>query len=81
VLARRARPPRPAGAADQAAPPRAVAGGGGDADRVAVRVLPAVRLRRHLHVRGRHAQRAAPPLCPWTATCCASCWARRSCAS
>ena len=30
------------------------------ADRLAVRVLAAVRLRRHLHVRGRHAQRRAP---------------------
>ena len=36
------------------------AGGGRDADRVAVRLLAAVRLRRHLHVRGRHAQRRAP---------------------
>ena len=30
------------------------------ADRLAVRLLAAVRLRRHLHVRGRHAQRRAP---------------------
>ena len=36
------------------------AGRGRDADRVAVRLLAAVRLRRDLHVRGRHAQRRAP---------------------
>ena len=36
------------------------AGRGRDADRVAVRLLAALRLRRHLHVRGRHAQRRAP---------------------
>ena len=35
-------------------------GRGRDADRVAVRVLAAVRLRRDVHVRGRHAQRRAP---------------------
>ena len=35
-------------------------GRGRDADGVAVRVLAALRLRRHLHVRGRHAQRRAP---------------------
>ena len=60
VPARRARPARPARAADQAAPARAVAGRGGDADRLAVRLLAAVRLRRDLHVRGRPAQRRAP---------------------
>ena len=43
----------------RAAPPRAVARRGRDADRVAVRLLAAVRLRRDLHVRGRHAQRRA----------------------
>ena len=43
-----------------AAPPRAVARRGRDADRVAVRLLAALRLRRDLHVRGRHAQRRAP---------------------
>ena len=39
---------------------RALAGRGRDADRVAVRLVAAVRLRRDLHVRGRHAQRRAP---------------------
>ena len=37
-----------------------VARRGRDADRLAVRLVPALRLRRHLHVRGRHAQRRAP---------------------
>ena len=39
---------------------RVCAGRGRDADGVAVRLLAAVRLRRHLHVRGRHAERRAP---------------------
>ena len=52
--------PGPARPADQAAPARALAGRGRDADGVAVRVLAAVRLRRDLHVRGRPAQRRAP---------------------
>ena len=52
--------PGPARPADQAAPARALAGRGRDADRLAVRVLAAVRLRRDLHVRGRPAQRRAP---------------------
>ena len=43
----------------QAAPPRAVARRGRDADRLAVRLLAAVRLRRDVHVRGRHAERRA----------------------
>ncbi len=38
---------------------RDLAGRGRDADRVAVRLLAALRLRRHLHVRGRHAERRA----------------------
>ena len=59
VPARRARRARAGRAADPAAPPRDHAGRGRDADRVAVRLLAAVRLRRHLHVRGRHAQRRA----------------------
>ena len=42
-----------------AAPPRDLAGRGRDRDRLAVRLLAAVRLRRHLHVRGRHAERRA----------------------
>ena len=51
--------PGPAGPAAQAALARARAGRGRDADRLAVRLLAAVRLRRDLHVRGRHAQRRA----------------------
>ena len=45
--------------------------------------LAAVRVRRLLHVRGRHARApsAARRRCRSTATCCASCSARRSCAS
>ena len=45
--------------------------------------LAALRLRRHLHVRGRHARRRAPRgrRSRWTASCCASCSARRSCAT
>ena len=42
------------------APPGDLAGRGRDADRVADGVLAAVRLRRDLHVRGRHAERRAP---------------------
>ena len=60
VPARRARRARPGGAAARAALPRAVARGGRDADRLAVRLLAAVRLRRDVHVRGRSAQRRAP---------------------
>ena len=60
VPARRARRPRPAGPAAQAARARAQRGRGRDADRVAVRLVAAVRLRRDLHVRGRHAERGAP---------------------
>ncbi len=59
VPARRLRPARAGGAAARPAHARAVAGGGGDAARLPVRVVAAVRLRRHLHVRGRHAQRRA----------------------
>ena len=47
------------GAAARAAHARAVAGRGRDPARLAVRLLAAVRLRRHLHVRGRHAERRA----------------------
>ena len=46
-------------AAARAAHARAVAGRGRDPARLAVRLVAAVRLRRHLHVRGRHAQRRA----------------------
>ena len=55
----RARPARPPGAAARPAHARAVAGRGRDAARLAVRLLAPVRLRRHVHVRGRHAQRRA----------------------
>ena len=83
VPARRARPARPAASCCAAAHARALAGRGRDADRLAVRLLAAVRLRRHLHVRGRHAQRRAARggARRSTATCCASCSGRRSCAS
>ncbi len=60
VPARRARRPRPPGAAARAALARAEPGRGRDADRLAVRLVAAVRLRRHVHVRGRHAERGAP---------------------
>ena len=52
--------PGPDRPADEAAPSRAVARRGRHADRLAVRVLAAVRLRRDVHVRGRHAERGAP---------------------
>ena len=52
--------PGPAGPAAQAALARAERRRGRDGDRVAVRLLAAVRLRRDLHVRGRPAQRRAP---------------------
>ncbi len=58
--ARRARPARAGGAPARAPHTRALAGGGGDPARLAVRLLAALRLRGHLHVRGRHAQRRAP---------------------
>ena len=60
VPARRARRARAARAAARAALARDLARRGGDADGLAVRLLAAVRLRRHVHVRGRHAQRRAP---------------------
>ena len=44
----------------QAPPPRDLAGRGRDRDRLADRLVAAVRLRRHVHVRGRHAERRAP---------------------
>ena len=59
VPARCPRRPRAGRAVDPAAPPRADARRDRDADRVAVRLEPAVRLRRHVHVRGGHAQRRA----------------------
>ena len=59
VPARRARPAFAGGT--PARPPFAqdLAGGGRDAHGLPVRVIAAVRLRRHVHVRGRHAQRRA----------------------
>ncbi len=52
--------PGPARAADAAAHARALARRGRDAHRVALRERAAVRLRRDVHVRGRHAERGAP---------------------
>ena len=59
VPARRPGPARPDRAAHRAAPARDLARRGRDADGVAVRLLAALRLRRDVHVRGRHAQRRA----------------------
>ncbi len=59
VPARRARRPRPRRDRARPALARAVAGRSRDADRVAVRLVAAVRLRRDVHVRGRRAQRRA----------------------
>ena len=56
----RPRRARPAGAAARAALARGLARGGGDAHRLAVRLLAAVRLRGDLHVRGGHAHGRAP---------------------
>ena len=83
VPRRLVRPARPARRAGPGAVARAGRGGGRDRDGVALRRLAAVRVRRVLHVRGRHARRpsGAPRRCPSTATCCASCSARRSCAT
>ncbi len=52
--------PGPAGAADEAPPPRALARRGRDGLALAVRERAAVRLHRDVHVRGRHAERGAP---------------------
>ena len=60
VPAGRPGPARPDRPAHEAAPSRAVARRGRHADRLAVRVLAALRLRRDVHVRGRHAERGAP---------------------
>ena len=60
VPARRARRSRPGRAAGRARTARDLADRGRDRDRLAVRLVAAVRLRRDLHVRGRHAQRRAP---------------------
>ena len=49
---------RRAAARPALAPPQP--GRGRDADRLALRLLAALRLRRHLHVRGGHAERGAP---------------------
>ncbi len=58
-LQRRPRPARPRRPAAQAPRPPAQPGRGRDADRLALRLLAALRLRRHLHVRGGHAERRA----------------------
>ena len=83
VPARRARPAGARVAAARPALAQDLARRGRDADRVAVRVLASLRLRRDLHVRGRHAQRRAPRRGAGARPrrCCASCSARRSCAS
>ena len=54
-----------------------------DRPSLGLRELAAVRLHRRLHVRRRCARwpSAGPRPSRWTATCCASCSARRSCAS
>ncbi len=59
VPAGRARPARPGGVAPRAAHAGPLARGGRDPARLSVRVLAALRLRGHLHVRGRHAERGA----------------------
>ena len=53
------------------------------ASRLALRLVAPLRLHRDVHVRGRHAARRSgvPRRSRSTATCCASCSARRSCAS
>ena len=56
----RVRPAGAQGAPARAAHARAVARGGRDAALLAVRLLAALRLRRHVHVRGRHAERGTP---------------------
>ena len=81
-----ARRPRPAGAGRAAARPALApdhAGRGRDPDRFAVRLVAALRLRRHLHVRGRHARTPSAGRRRWrsTATCSPSCSAPTSCAS
>ena len=59
VPARRARPALARRAAARPALAPAQPGRGRDADRLALRLLAALRLRRHLHVRGGHAERRA----------------------
>ena len=60
VPARRARPALAGRAAARPAVAQAQPGRGRDPDRLALRLLAALRLRRHLHVRGGHAERRAP---------------------
>ena len=81
--ARRAGPARPARAADQAAPARAEPRRGRDADRVAVRARRccSTTSRRTCTRATSPTPSGAPPRWRWTASCCASCSARRSCAS
>ena len=83
VLARCPGPAWPAGAPGQAPHPRNLSSGARNGHRFSLRGFPAFRLRGHLHVRGGHTLRlsVAQPPCLWTGTCCASCSARRSCAT
>ena len=60
VSPRRAGPPRPRVAAAGPLHTAHLAGGGRDADGLALRIIAALRLRRHLHVRRRHPERRAP---------------------
>ena len=77
---RRARPDRADARPDRAPHP---AGRGRDADGLAVRPVPAVPVRRRLHVRGRRAAGRAPGArpWPWTRRCWPTCSARPTCAS
>ena len=83
VPARRARPARADRAAARAAPPRAQRGRGRDADRLAVRLdrCSSTTSPRTCTRATRRTPSAARRRCRWTASCCASCSARRSCAS
>ena len=81
--ARRVRRSRAARGAHRDPLPQAARRAGRDPARVAVRAVAAVRLDRGVHVRGRRAARRTPrrPRSRSTATCCATSWAPRSCAS
>ena len=83
VPARRLRRARAARGAHRHPLAQAARRAGRDAPRVAVRAVAAVRLDRGVHVRRRRAARrtARRPRSRSTATCCATSWAPRSCAS
>ena len=83
VPARRARPALAAPDPQRPAVAQARPGRGRDADRLALRLLAALRLRGDLHVRGGHAERRAARRGAGARPrpACASCSARRSCAS